>query len=167
MNRWWWLIIFIAALGTVGAGLIVRGMIGDDVTMCGMDEAIETLGAAGIDIEHLTVMSACTNIVSGLREWEIREVVAVGSEGAVFEALRLSLVDMSQPDSLQDQGATVPDEFVLSGSPRRPPCRGETLSVTKDEIEFRDRTWERHMSWCQEIESENFMIGVILKTGSF
>jgi len=64
---------------------------GDESSSC--DDGQETLEAAELGTEGLTVVEGCTEVYDGLREGEVRTVVAKGDEASLKSALQLGSVD--------------------------------------------------------------------------
>lgn len=148
------------------AAITAWAMYPRSTTTCNVDEAKETLDAARLIVDELTVLEGCTRVVTGLRSGEVRSAVAVGTEEAILDALNVANVDTSRASSSFMDAVGLPDSFDVREIPIGGTWReGDRLNF-RDRVDFRDRPWGRYVSWGQEHDGEDFMIGIILEVGS-
>lgn len=111
-------------------------------------------------------MEGCTEIYEGLREGEQRTSVAKGDESAVNDALESGGVDLAQASSSPFEARTAPTSFDVPTTPSDQQWQeGERLSH-RDKVEYRGREWDRYVAWGREQGGEDYMVVVVLETGS-
>lgn len=141
-------------------------LIGDESSSCDTNKGEETLEAAGLGTEGLTVVEDCTDVYEGLREGEVRTVVARGDEASVNGALQLGSVDPSRASSSPFEAQEVPPSFDVSVTPPDQEWRDGDRLIHRDQIEFRGRAWDRYVEWGRQQGSDDYMVAVVLETGS-
>ncbi len=133
---------------------------------CDTSEGQETLEASGLGTDGLTVIDGCTEVYEGLREGEVRTTVAKGDEAALDHALEAGDVDVDQASSSPFEARTAPTSFDVSTTPSGQEWQeGEQLSH-RDTVEYRGREWDRYVARGREQGGEEFMVVVVLETGS-
>jgi hypothetical protein len=149
-------------------GLLVAACssVGDESRACSEGVGRETLDAAGMGADPLEIVEGCVDEFEGLRQGEIRTVVARGSRGGVESALREGGIDPSTVTSLPVQGAELPSSFdvqtTASGERRAP---GDRLAL-RDEVEHGGRTWDRYVEWGRMRGGPDYVVAVVLEAGS-
>jgi hypothetical protein len=145
---------------------VACSLVGDESRSCDMSEGQETLEAAGLGTEGLTVLEGCTEVFRGLREGELRTAVAEGDEASVNAALQAGAVDPTQASSSPFEARTAPNSFDVPTTPSDQQWQeGERLGH-RDKVEYRGREWDRYVAWGREQGGEDRMVVVVLETGS-
>lgn len=151
----------------VSCGMVVAScsLVGDDSSACGTGEGLEILGAAGMGTEGLTVDEGCTYAVEGLRSGEVRSVVATGNEQAVEAALEQGGLDRSRASSSRWDAVDLPP-FDVTATPSGQEWSDGDLLVFRDEIDHRGRPWDRYVAWGRKRAGTDYMVAIVLETGS-
>lgn len=166
MKRWWWLVIGFAVLCVIAGAVTVRAMYGGDTRVCGVNESYETFRAAGFSVDGLTVLDGCTYVVTGLRSGEVRWAVAAGNEEAVRNVLRSANVLIEDGQSPLHNHYILGDLFEDRESTLSERWKGGRRLSVYDEVEFRNRIWDREVTWSAEHDGDGYLLAVILETGS-
>lgn len=145
---------------------VACSLVGDESRSCDSSEGQETLEAAGLGTEGLTLVEGCTEVFRGLREGELRTAVAKGDEASVNGALQVGAVDLTQASSSPWEARDVPPSFDVSATPPDQEWRDGDRLIHRDQVEYRGREWDRYVEWGRQQGSDDYMVVVILETGS-
>jgi hypothetical protein len=145
---------------------VACSLVGDQSRSCDMSEGQETLEAAGLGTEGLTVVEDCTEVYEGLRQGEQRTAVAKGTKPRSMmrwgPVASTSLRDRRRPSKpeLLPTRSTFPPHPLTSNGRRVSGWATETRSSTAGASGIGTSRGGREQG------DEDYMVAVVLETGS-
>lgn len=156
-GRRWALLAGISALVLVACGPFGPG--GEQTQECGTDEAAAILRDAGFDPSGLVVVEGCSfAVVGGLREGTTRNAAAKVGASDVSSVLEEAGVPIAEaiPTRDQDTGPwLIPSETDFQQG-----------LVVRDSVDVDGRARERYVSWGRAANGDDYLIRVVLDSGS-
>lgn len=140
--------------------------VGDESRSCSTSKGEQTLEAAGLGTDGLNIVEGCTEHYRGLREGELRVTVAQGDESAITNALGLGAIDLSQASSSSFEARTAPAAFDVAITPSGEQWQEGERRSYRHQIEYQGREWDRYVALGRQQGGDEYMVAVILETGS-